>query len=281
MFPLTNFHTHSCFCDGKESPEEYVRSAVALGFESLGFSAHAPLPFENAWSLTADKAMAYITEIERLKQEYADKLRILTGMEVDFIPAVSTQFRELKQQYRLDYLIGAVHLVQPSHTTDMWFIDGHYSKYDAGLKEIYKMDIRRGVSDYFHQLWEMLATQEFDVLAHADKIKMNNRGLYFSTADDWYLDFIRESAGLIATNGCIVEVNTRGIYKKRCPEFYPSLTMLRALREKNVPVTISTDAHHPSEIALLWCEAEALLREAGYGSLMVRDDHGWVERGLC
>ena len=109
---------------------------------------------------------------------------------------------------------------------------------------------------------------------------MNNRGLYFSTEDPWYLGMIRESANRIAAHGCIVEVNTRGIYKKRCPEFYPSLYMLKALHALKVPVTLSTDAHHPSEIALMWREAETFVREAGYREIMVCGESGWTARTL-
>ena len=49
---MTNYHTHSTYCDGKASPREMVDFAVAHGFTALGFSGHSPLPFENTYSIT-------------------------------------------------------------------------------------------------------------------------------------------------------------------------------------------------------------------------------------
>ena len=31
-----NLHTHTCFCDGKDEPEEMVKKAIDLGFSVLG-----------------------------------------------------------------------------------------------------------------------------------------------------------------------------------------------------------------------------------------------------
>ena len=42
---LTNYHSHSLYCDGRASMEDFVRFALSEGFTSYGFSSHAPLPF--------------------------------------------------------------------------------------------------------------------------------------------------------------------------------------------------------------------------------------------
>lgn len=36
MIP-SNYHTHTRFCDGKNTPEEIVREAIRLGCPELGF----------------------------------------------------------------------------------------------------------------------------------------------------------------------------------------------------------------------------------------------------
>ena len=35
-----NLHTHTLYCDGKDSVEEMVRAAIDKGFTTLGFSGH-------------------------------------------------------------------------------------------------------------------------------------------------------------------------------------------------------------------------------------------------
>ena len=39
-FPNMNFHTHTTYCDGKETAEQMVQAAIAKGFTRLGFSGH-------------------------------------------------------------------------------------------------------------------------------------------------------------------------------------------------------------------------------------------------
>ena len=74
---LFNLHTHSYFCDGKEEPEEYVKQAIELGYHTLGFSSHAPVPFENNFSLKEDKMEEYFSTIRALGEKYKDKINIL------------------------------------------------------------------------------------------------------------------------------------------------------------------------------------------------------------
>ena len=52
---LTNYHSHSLYCDGRASMEDFVRFALSEGFTSYGFSSHAPLPFSTAWTMEWDR----------------------------------------------------------------------------------------------------------------------------------------------------------------------------------------------------------------------------------
>ena len=51
---LSNYHSHSTFCDGRSSMEEFVKFAIAKGVKRYGFSSHAPIPFETPWTMVAD-----------------------------------------------------------------------------------------------------------------------------------------------------------------------------------------------------------------------------------
>ena len=62
-----NFHTHSTWCDGKDSPRKMIQAAIAKGFKEIGFSSHAMLPESNpAWGMAAEKAQRYLREIRSL-----------------------------------------------------------------------------------------------------------------------------------------------------------------------------------------------------------------------
>ena len=39
----SNYHTHTTFCDGRDTPEAMVEAAVERGFDVLGFSSHSDM----------------------------------------------------------------------------------------------------------------------------------------------------------------------------------------------------------------------------------------------
>ena len=279
---MTNYHTHSHYCDGKGELREYVELALAHGFSSLGFSGHAPLPFANSFSIHDEDYIKYCDEVRSLKEEYRGRIDIRLGLEIDYVPGVCDDFRPLIQQGGLDYFIGGVHLVTNPLDTEalrsnpadaaklIWFIDGpHQETYDEGLQRVFHGDVRRGVTAFFHQNNAMIESQRPTIVAHFNKIVMHNRDRYFLEHDKWYLDLVYETIELIHETDCIAEVNTRGIYKKRHNDYYPSHELLKYMNEKHIPVVISTDAHCPED--LLKTEgAEDYLKEIGYKEIITR-----------
>ncbi len=265
---LFNLHTHSNFSDGKAGAEDVVIEAINQGLKVLGFSDHSPVPFENNFAIKKDEVHNYISTIKSLKEKYQDKIDIYCSMEMDFIPGIVKDFKKTKEELGLDYMIGSVHLVG-NDIERLWFIDGSkVETYDEGLNNYFDGDIKKGVKTFFYQYNEMIETEEFDIVGHFDKIKMHNRNRYFLEDDKWYRDLLMETLTLIKEKSLIVEVNTRGIYKKRSSDFYPSTWTLPIMREMNIPVVISSDAHLPNELTLCFEEAEKALKAAGYRETM-------------
>ena len=259
-----NLHTHTNFSDGKSTAEEVVQEAIRQGLTTLGFSDHSPVPFENTFAIKDNEVQNYVDTIKSLKEKYKDQIKIYCSMEMDFIPGIVKDFKKTKEALGLDYLIGSVHLVG-NDVDRLWFIDGSkYETYDEGLYNYYGGDIRKGVKAFFHQYNEMIETEEFDIVGHFDKIKMHNRDRYFSEEDKWYRDLLLETLTLIKEKSLIVEVNTRGIYKKRSDDFYPSTWVLPIMRKMDIPVVISSDSHKAEELTLCFKEAELALASAGY-----------------
>ncbi len=252
MLFRTNFHTHSNYCDGKASLREMVDFAVAHGFTALGFSGHCPLPFENTFSITDYEG--YCNEVRALKEEYKGRIDISLGLEIDYIPGMLEDFTPLIERGGLEYTIGSVHLIPPQGVVpkdgnDLWMIDGsRYETYDEGLMKHYGGDIRSGVRAYFHQQNEMLVRNRPTIVGHPDKIAMHNRSRYFKEDESWYEELALETLSLIHELDLICEVNTRGIYKGRHPDFYPSRRLLKAMKQWRIPVLVGTDAHAPDDL---------------------------------
>ena len=148
---LSNYHSHCTFCDGRSTPEDFIKFAVAHGFRAYGFSSHSPLPFETFWNMSKDDMPEYLTEIERLKKKYSDRLEIYVGLEIDFLDesynASIPYFRNLP----LDYRIGSIHflpIAQPLAEENMVCIDGPFREYQKSVDAYYDGDIRKLVAHY-------------------------------------------------------------------------------------------------------------------------------------
>jgi histidinol-phosphatase (PHP family) len=279
---LFNLHTHSRFCDGKEEPEEYVKQAIELGYHTLGFSSHAPVPFENNFSLKDDKMEDYFSTILALGEKYKSKINLLLSMEIDFIPGITLDFSEFSKAGNLDYTIGGVHLVRNMEKEKLWFIDGSKQEtYDDGLQKLFKGHIRNGVEAYYGQIMEMVVTQKPDIIAHIDKIKMHNKNRYFTEEEGWYKDIVWKTLKFIATeSNCIIEVNTRGLYKKRSDTFFPGPAILEQIHHLKIPITLSADAHQPHELNGYYEEALKLMKEIGFKELIYFNNKGRIKQTI-
>jgi len=280
---LYNLHTHTNFCDGTGDPEEYVITAIDKGFHTLGFSSHAPVPFKNNFAIKDDNELQnYCQTIRQLQQKYHDRISICLALEIDFIDGISRDFSDFMQDCRLDYTIGSVHLVKNGNDQRLWFIDGaRVETYTEGLENIFGGDARKAVTAYYHQLNRMVSEQKPDIIGHFDKIKMHNQDRYFREDEPWYIDLVMELLENIERLGVIVEVNTRGIYKKRSNDLYPGKWILQIIKEKGLPVTLSADAHKPEEIDGYYPETLEILRNIGFKNLVYFNDGRWQEQQIC
>ncbi len=278
---LANYHTHNHYCDGKEAPEAYVEKALKLGLNALGFSSHAPVSFENNYSLPMDKLDDYCSEIKSLKEQYKDQIDLFLALEADFIPNKTFDFAFLKDKCQLDYIIGSIHFVAHPSSEELWFIDGgNQDTWDQGLTKVFKQDIRAGVSAFYHQTNRMILEQKPQILGHFDKIKMHNKDRFFSQNDVWYQNLIQESLQVIKESAAVLEINTRGLYKGRSNELFPGIPVLKKAIAMGIPLMLNTDAHHPDELLGHYPEAIKMLEQAGIRELWHYSEKGWFSSGL-
>jgi len=287
---IQNLHTHTNFSDGSDDPVKYIEEALRQGFSILGFSDHSPLPFENKFALREEQTDRYCKTIIDLRkklifpspsqainiQHPASNIQLFLGMETDFISGLGHSPAYFKENFPLDYIIGSVHLVRNPQEEELWFIDGPLTQtYDDGLSKVFHGDSRFAVTTYYRQVQEMIACFKPDIVGHLDKIKMHNHDRFFSETELWYNKLVDETLDLIQENGCIVEVNTRGIYKKRSETLFPGPAILKKILSRKIPVTLCSDAHKPNEISMFFPEAIQLLTNLGFHESMYLSSAGW------
>ncbi len=275
MTTKTNYHTHSVYCDGADTIEVMTEHAFRNGFDQLGFSSHAPLLRMYDFLISEEEIPSYIQDIEKVQQKYP-AIQLWKGLENDFVPGWNRPFQHFKTTYRLDFIIGGVHLVKPPHIEEFWFIDGpNRQTFDDGLSLFFNGNIERAVTQFWEQTFAMIETEKFDIIAHLDKIKMHNQKRFFTENEKWYLKLVDHAIDLIKQKDLIMEINSRGIYKGRCPDFYPSDYILRQAAKKEIPCVISADAHKGTDLGQLYQESLEKLKNLGIKELAALTSKGW------
>lgn len=273
-----NYHTHTTWCDGKASPEDFVQEALKNGLEYLGFSAHAMFPFDSDWHLKVEDYRDYFTAILELKDKYSDRIQILTGLEADFIPPATKPDYKIYRGLPLDYIIGSVHYISRiGKSSAEWFtVDGPIEEFSDGLNRIFEGNGKALVEDYFAREREMALTTDCDIIGHPDLIRLRNETLhYFDENASWYKDELAATAEAFAKSGKVVEINTGGMARIGMTSPYPGPEMLKMLCAQKVPVMINTDAHTPGLLTYGFDEAVQSARNAGYKEIRYLTRNGW------
>ncbi|GAC1437958.1 MAG: histidinol-phosphatase [Solirubrobacteraceae bacterium] len=233
-----------------ENAARYRAAADERGISELGVSEHV-YRFQQALDLwqhplwqefARDDLFAYCGWV----REQTD-LRL--GLEVDFIPGREERTRDLLDAAELDYAVGSVHFIGDRAVDhdgyDVW--DGSH---DA--EEIWRR--------YFELLGEAARSGLFDIIAHADLVKVWGRGRPRPEGD--LRRFYELAIDGIAESGAAVEVSTAGL-RKPAGELYPAPALLEMCLEAGVPVALSSDAHQPEHVGFGYAQAVELL--AGHG----------------
>lgn len=277
MTIISNYHIHSEFCDGKNSMAEMVDSAAEKGLKSIGITSHAHIQGEERWTMDKGRIQEYFMEINRLKGLYGDRLEIYTGMEIDYL--FDTGLNPVMAPYmdRLDFFIGSVHALGRTDDGNYWFVDDNWENMEKGIEKTYKGDIRKTVEDYYDYMSRMVRECKPDIAGHMDIIKKNNKDDRFFHEDAaWYKDAVEGFLDNAKKMGTVIEINTGGL-KRYGPEcFYPSLWILKRIKEKNIRLTVNGDTHRKEEINYYYREVEELLRSLDYTEIYMLKKKEWV-----
>ena len=260
----TNFHTHTVYCDGKDTPEEMVKAAIDKGFTSLGFSGHSYLEIENDFSLTKESEKEYFKEINRLKDKYKNDIKIFCGIELEYFSPTP--------QYKYDYTIGSVHYILK---------DGQYYAVDLSSDEVVKVvnglyegSFSTYAEDYFNLAADVVNKTKPDIIGHIDLVskyceivdlKITNR----------YLNAAQECIKKLAPYGIPFEINTGAMSRGYRTAPYPSPEILKLIKLYGGKIVISSDCHNKDHLDFAFDKAVELAIRCGF------NEHGIItENGI-
>lgn len=274
---LSNYHMHCHYCDGKGTPKEMVDKAVSLGFKSVGFSSHAPLPFDNDFCMLAENLEAYVADIKQQKDR--SDIDVYLGLEIDFIVGLTAPSDTKWDAYRLDYKIGSVHTLDaPNERYSMLSVDGPHDEFKVLLDEVHNGSARSMIEVYYQRVRELCEAGGFDILGHYDLVKKHNKALaFFDEQDSWYQEIAIATLDAVAKAGVILEVNYGGMLRGATDDVYPSPWLLKHAKAKNIPVQINADAHAPHHLGVYHEKCREILLEAGYQQQRILLDGKWQD----
>jgi histidinol-phosphatase (PHP family) len=240
-----------------------IRAAIAAGLSEIGITSHAPLPFDTEWTMELPRLAAYVEEVRSLAERYRERIAVLVGAEIDYIPGSAVNEFQVREVFPLsfDYFVGSVHFLGPDDRPRSF--DGSEEVFRDILRVDYRGDIQSIVDDYYRRVRQMLDMPGVKIVGHLDLIKRWNADrTYFEGREPWYVQVIEDTLSAVAARGRIVELNTAG-WRKGLGEPYPAPWILARCRDLGIPVTIGSDAHAPEQVTWGFDRASACLEELG------------------
>ncbi len=254
MNHLQNLHTHSTYCDGKNSPEEMILEAMAKGFESIGFSGHSYMSFSPKISMSLEGTEEYKREIASLKKKYEGKIDIFCGLEFELYSEVDLS--------GYDYLIGSAHY---------FYIDGEYVGFDRDEKTVravidkyFEGDSLKYAKAYYELLSKLPEYGTFDIIGHFDLITKHCESPDFLDVDSpEYLRYAYDAIDALRGKIPFFEVNTGAMARGYRTSPYPSAPILKHLLECGFLPVISSDCHNKDMLDCGFKDSVELLESCG------------------
>lgn len=243
-----NLHSHTLRCKhAKGYPIDYAKAAAEKGIRILGMTDHTPFPDNRSLMIRMDIAELddYIREVHEAQEAYP-QLKILLGLECEYFPEYDDYYKMLREEKKMDYLIGSVHF---------YMYKGKVQGFWGG----FRMD-REAYHCYADAYIQMMESGHFLFGAHPD--------LFGSSVDEWNEDS-EECAEMICAAaerlGMPLEMNVSGWLKQEqqanklgfasaeeaesaghpCPRPYPQDNFWRVAAKHHIKAIVNSDAHDP------------------------------------
>lgn len=250
----SNVHSHTRFVDGRDSAEEMVRAALALGFHTLGFSEHAPADYDDC-SLPPEREAEYRAEVLRLREKYAGQIEILLGLEHDWFSTMRPK--------DYDFTIESVHYLPAGG--GYISVDWTRARLEDAIRQHYGGDPYALCRHYFKTVCDSIEGTGAQIIGHIELVmKFNEARDLFDDADPRYLIPALECATLAAESGRLVEINTGAIARGYRTQPYPGERMLRRVAEAGGRVILTSDCHNSDFLDCHFAEAAALAKACGF-----------------
>ena len=231
---MSNYHTHTVYCDGNDTPEALVLEAIRLGCPSIGFSGHSFTEFDQSYCMSREKTEEYKREVRALKEKYRGQIEILLGVEQDYYSEEPTD--------EYDYVIGSVHYILKDGV--YLTVDWTREQQEEDVKIYYGGDFYAYAEDYYKIVADIYRKTKCDIVGHFDLItKFNQDDALFDTKDERYRNAALAAVRAVLKTPAAFEINTGAIARGLRTEPYPAKFILDEIYREGGEVLITSDCH--------------------------------------
>ena len=271
MITLQNLHTHSTWCDGKDSVEDMILGAIEQGFDSLGFSVHSPMFYAPEHGIDEHEVESYISDVRAMQEKYRGRLELFCGVELDLYSKLDLS--------PYDYVIGSVHYLK---------INGEYVGFDRNAATVGRVidtyfggDGMKYAQAYYETLATLPERGKIDVIGHFDLItKHADNVRFFEEDSDVYQKYALEAMDALIPHVKILEINTGAIARGYRKTPYPTAFLLREWKKRGGEIIISSDCHDKRFLACGFADSAELAKSCGFTHTHVLTQNGFLPIAL-
>jgi len=226
-----DYHVHTVRSVDCVTPiEASCQAAIEHGVTEIAFTDHVDhQPLDEGFGFY--RPDDYFEDIQRVREQFGDRLNILRGIEVDYHddtrPVVERFMHDFGHQY--DFVIGSVHYGNSGRII--------FPDYFAGTTN------DAVFADYFAQIQRAVETGWFDTIGHLDIPKRYMPKTHRDYDPERYKDRLMELFAIFVANKQAFEINTSGI-RQRPKASMPGPAIVRWYVEAGgTRITTGTDSH--------------------------------------
>ncbi len=247
-----NFHTHSTFCDGVNTPEEIVLYSIEKGFSAIGFSSHGYSAYDLRYCIK--DVEGYVSEVNSLKEKYKGKIEVYLGIEEDaFAPMDRSIF---------DYIIGSCHYF--SVDGKYYPIDSSYDYFKEGLN-VFGGDVLKLAENYYENFLTYIKQRKPDIIGHFDLItKFDEIDEERFFGNEKYLALSEKYVKEALSAKVLFELNTGAIARNLRTTPYPYQNLLHIINKEGGGVILSSDSHEVKTLDFYFDESRKILKDIGF-----------------
>lgn len=221
---ISNYHGHTKHCKhGGGSIREHIESAIAFGLEEVAITEHVPIKNIHISRIDYEDFDKFMQELNLLKVEYAPKIKVLTGLECEYIPEIFADHLQLVEEYQIDFLV----------------IGHHFSNLNQSSSYFFETNSHHMAWEYKEAVIEGIKSGHFKIFGHPD-VFLNNMSM-----DEVLAGYSREILEVCQQYNIVMEINGNGL---RNNKGYPNREFWQMAKEYDLQVVINSDSHFPEEI---------------------------------